>query len=124
MYNGGGRIDGEDGAVKATQCGSHLFQLTRPGISNCYLVREDDGPTLIDTSFSRSADGIMAATGRLTGTITRITITHAHHDHGQLAFLDTRDHTLIASEAYLSIGGLFVTTELVLRFPFPALAGT
>jgi len=46
------------------------------------------------------------------------------HTPGQLAFLDHRDRTLIAGDAYVAVGGLFVTTQPVLRFPFPALVGT
>jgi len=46
------------------------------------------------------------------------------HTPGQLAFLDTRDRSLICGDAYLALGGLFVTTQPVLRFPFPALLGT
>jgi glyoxylase-like metal-dependent hydrolase (beta-lactamase superfamily II) len=46
------------------------------------------------------------------------------HTPGQLAFLDHRDATLVCGDAYLALGGLFVTTQPVLRFPFPALLGT
>ena len=46
------------------------------------------------------------------------------HTPGQLAFLDTRDRSLVCGDAYLALGGLFVTTEPVLRFPIPALLGT
>lgn len=46
------------------------------------------------------------------------------HTPGQIALLDTRDRTLICGDAFLTIGNPFVTTELVARFPFPALSGT
>ncbi len=46
------------------------------------------------------------------------------HTPGQLAFLDHRDRTLICGDAYLALGGLYVTTQPVKRFPFPALVGT
>ncbi|CAN5477319.1 MBL fold metallo-hydrolase [soil metagenome] len=46
------------------------------------------------------------------------------HTPGQLAFLDTRDDTLICGDAYIALGGLFVTTQPVKRFPVPALVGT
>lgn len=177
-----------------------LARLTRRRISNCYLVSEEDGLTLVDTSFPGSAPAILAAARRLGAPIARIVLTHAHHDHGgsleelrarvpdaelavgereaallagdfapqpgepagrlrtrlyersdvpadrllragdrvgslevvaapghtpgHLGLLDTRDRSLIAGDAFLTIGGLFVTTELKLRFPFPALAGT
>jgi len=186
--------------MRASACGRHVVQLTRFAISNCYLVSEGDGLTLIDTSLRGSARQILAAASRLGRPIRRIAITHAHHDHagaleslmarlpeaelavgarearllqgdlapqvgeprgrlrrylyeraevtpqrllvggerigslevvaaaghtpGHIAFLDTRDRTLLAGDAYLAIGELFVTTELVWRFPFPALSGT
>jgi len=185
--------------MKAIAHGDHLLQLTRMGISNCYLVREDDGLTLIDTSLPGSAKGILAQVEQLGEPLRRILITHAHTDHygsldalrkqrpdvdvamsardarflagdrsrlegepegrifapffpkaktqpraigagdrigsleaiaapghtpGQLAYLDTRDRTLICGDAYLALGGLFVTTQPVARFPFPALLGT
>lgn len=176
-----------------------LVQLTRLRMSNCYLVRDEDGLTLIDTSFRGSTDAILGYASSL-GQIRRVAITHAHHDHagsledlkarlpdaefaihereaalirgdlsapegepagrlrgylfekadlafdrhlsagdrvgsleviaapghtpGHVAFWDPRDGTLIAGDAYLAIGELFVTTELVARFPFPALSGT
>jgi glyoxylase-like metal-dependent hydrolase (beta-lactamase superfamily II) len=180
--------------------GDHLVQLERMRFSNCYLVREDDGLTLVDTSIMRSAGDIVKAADRAGGEIRRILITHCHNDHvgsldalkerlpgaevamsareaelmrgevrrhdgepadgrlrgfvfheqrtrpdtlledgdmvgslrtvwapghtpGHLAFLDTRDQTLIAGDAYLAIGNVFVTSEATLRFPLPALVG-
>jgi len=187
--------------MKATRHGDHLVQLSRLGLSNAYLVREEDGLTLVDTSLSGSAGAIQSAAADLGAPIRRIVLTHAHSDHygsldalhakvpdaevlvsardalllrgdrsaqpgeprgrlfpgvflppaktrptrtieegekvgslevvaapghtpGQLAFLDTRDRSLICGDAYLALGGLFVTTQPVLRFPFPALLGT
>jgi len=188
--------------MHATHHGEHLVQLTRFKLSNVYLVREDDGLTLIDTSIAGSAKGILAAARELgAGPIRRILLTHAHSDHfgsldalhkaepgaevlisardakllradrsrepgepegrlfpgvflppaktrptrmiaegeqigsleviaapghtpGQLAFRDTRDGSLICGDAYLALGGLFVTTQPVKRFPVPALLGT
>ena len=34
--------------MKVTQSTANLLQLTRFGLVNCYLVREDDGFTLVD----------------------------------------------------------------------------
>jgi len=179
--------------------GDHLVQLNRLRISNSYLVREEDGLTLVDTSIAGSATGILAAAGEIGSPIRRIVLTHAHNDHygsldalharvpetevlisardallldgdrspqpgepsgrlipgipaaktkptrtitegervgslevvaapghtpGQVALLDTRDRTLICGDAYLALGGLFVTTQPVRRFPFPALLFT
>ena len=46
------------------------------------------------------------------------------HTPGQIALLDTRDRTLVCADAYLNVGRPFVCSEVVLRFPFPALLGT
>jgi glyoxylase-like metal-dependent hydrolase (beta-lactamase superfamily II) len=67
--------------MQATRAGSHLLQLTRLRISNCYLVRDSDGLTLIDTSLPGSAASILTAADRLGQPIRRIGITHVHHDH-------------------------------------------
>nr|MBA3509661.1 MBL fold metallo-hydrolase [Thermoleophilaceae bacterium] len=181
--------------------GDHLARLTRLKFSNVYLVREDDGLTLIDTSLPGSAGAILSAAQELGAPIRRIVLTHAHSDHygsldalhqavpdaevlvsardarllrgdlghepgepsgrlfrgffwppaktaptrtiaegdrvgslevmaapghtpGQVAFLDSRDRSLVCGDAYLALGGLFVTTQPVLRFPLPALLGT
>src|SRR2546421_11087714 len=45
--------------VKVTASGNNLFQLNRLGFVNCYLVREDDGFTLIDTTIGGQAQPIM-----------------------------------------------------------------
>lgn len=186
--------------MKTSTCGSHSIQLTRLGISNCYLVRESDGLTLVDTSWRGSAGGIIRVAKQLGLPIRRILLTHAHHDHagsvdqllallpdvelclsereaallandfsrrpgepsgrlrrylfehshakstrfladgdtveslevlstpghtpGHLAFLDRRDGTILAGDAFIAVGELFVTTQFVWRFPFPALSGT
>lgn len=187
--------------MSLTQHGEYLAQLTRMKISNAYLVREDDGLTVIDTSLQGSAGAIQAAARELGAPIRRIALTHAHSDHygsldalhealpdaevlvsardarllrgdlgpepgepsgrlfrgvfwppaktaptrtiaegdrvgsleviaapghtpGQMAFMDSRDRSLVCGDAYLSLGGLFVTTQPVLRFPVPALLGT
>ncbi len=47
--------------MKTAAFGDTLFQLTRFGFVNCYLVREDDGFTLIDTGLSGSTQTILAA---------------------------------------------------------------
>jgi len=67
--------------VKRTQVGEHGFQLTRFGFVNCYLVRESDGLTLVDTGLPGSAQSLLAAAREAGGTIRRILLTHAHMDH-------------------------------------------
>ena len=41
------------------------------------------------------------------------------HSPGQVAFLDTRDRTIIAGDAFSSLGGLAVTDHVHPRFPLP-----
>jgi glyoxylase-like metal-dependent hydrolase (beta-lactamase superfamily II) len=164
------------------------------GFVNAYLVDEDDGMTLIDTTFGRgAAKAILAQAKR---PIVRIILTHAHQDHvggldalaaelpdsevlisardakwmagdlepepgepedakvnaysadtkptrtiapgerigslevlaapghtpGQLAFLDTRDRTLFAGDAYTTLGGVATTAKANWRFPLPAMS--
>ena len=68
--------------MKTTQVSENAVQLTRFGFVNCYLVREADGLTLIDTGiFSSTASGLLMAAERMGGKIRRILLTHAHSDH-------------------------------------------
>lgn len=70
--------------MRTTNHGDYLIQLTRfPGFFpiNCYLVREDDGLTLVDTGLFGSANAILAAAQQFAQTIQRIVLTHAHGDH-------------------------------------------
>ena len=183
--------------MKVTTYGNNLFQLTRFVAFNCYLLREDDGFTVIDTNMGGQAQAIMQAASKLGLPIVRIVLTHAHVDHvgsldalhealpdvpvaiserdarflsgdrsldpsepqvplrggypvcktkptlllhegdrigslevigtpghtpGHLAFLDTRDHVLIAGDAFQTQGGVAVSGTVEWRFPLPALA--
>jgi glyoxylase-like metal-dependent hydrolase (beta-lactamase superfamily II) len=167
----------------------NLTQMNRFHFVNAYLVREDDGFTLIDTTLGGGADDLIGAAQAAGGTIRRIALTHGHSDHagsldalkqrlgdqvevlmpeldarilagekvtdrkltgswpkqlqttpdvringgdrvgslevisspghtpGHVAFLDTRDNTLIAGDVYTSYGRVAVTTQYYLRFP-------
>jgi glyoxylase-like metal-dependent hydrolase (beta-lactamase superfamily II) len=44
------------------------------------------------------------------------------HTPGHVAFLDTRDRTLIAGDAYATLGGVVTTATVNWRFPLPTLA--
>ena len=183
--------------MKAKTSSNHLIQLTHLGAINCYLVREDDGFTLIDTTMSGQAPAIIQEANKLGLPIVRILLTHAHIDHvgsldglhadlpdaqvaiserdarflsgdksldssepqvplrggypvcstkptrllhegerigsleviatpghtpGHLAFLDTRDRTLIVGDAFQTLGGVAVAGTFKILFPLPALS--
>ena len=185
--------------MKAASYGEHLVQVTRyPGVFpvSVYLVREDDGFTLIDTGLSGGEREILEVAGKLGGWVRRIALTHAHADHtgsldalcaalpeaevlltarearflggdlildpgepgklrgswrtaearpsreltpgdrigslevvaspghtpGHLSFLDVRDRTLIAGDAFQTRAGTAVSGIVRPLFPFPALA--
>ena len=59
----------------------NITRVSRFGFVNAYLVREDDGLTLVDTMLPRSGKPILAAAQRLGAPIVRIALTHAHGDH-------------------------------------------
>jgi glyoxylase-like metal-dependent hydrolase (beta-lactamase superfamily II) len=179
--------------MKTTTVTPNLTQLTRLRFVNAYLVREDDGFTLVDTTTSGAADDLVAAAERAGGPIRRIALTHGHGDHagsldalkarlgdvevlipeldarilageqvvegklpgswpkdlatapdvrlaaadrvgslqvvaapghtpGHVAFLDTRDGTLIAGDAFTTYGSVAVPSHFYLRFPLAAMA--
>jgi glyoxylase-like metal-dependent hydrolase (beta-lactamase superfamily II) len=67
--------------VKSTPITDTLVQLTRLGFVNAFLVREDDGLTLVDTTLGGNAPAIVAAAEAAGAPIVRIALTHAHGDH-------------------------------------------
>lgn len=68
--------------MKISSVGTHGYQLTRMGLFNCYLVRESDSYTLIDTTLKGGGKTIIAdARGIAPEPISRILLTHAHGDH-------------------------------------------
>jgi glyoxylase-like metal-dependent hydrolase (beta-lactamase superfamily II) len=176
---------------------SEITRVSRFGYVNCYLVREEDGLTLVDTMIGGGADAILAAAGTLGAPIVRIALTHAHGDHigsldrlhellpeaevlisardarllakdttrdpgepqqklrgsipgaattptrtiedgelvgslrviatpghtpGHLAFLDTRDQTLLCGDVFATLGRVATSAKSNWRFPLPAIA--
>jgi glyoxylase-like metal-dependent hydrolase (beta-lactamase superfamily II) len=179
--------------MRTTTVTPNITQLTRMRFVNAYLVREDDGFTLVDTTTGGAADDLIAAAKALGGEVRRIAMTHGHGDHigsadalkeglgdsvelivpeldarilagekivdgklpgswpkvktapdtrlnagdrvgsleavaspghtpGHVAFLDTRDKTLIAGDVFTSYGSLHVTSHFYVRFPFATMA--
>lgn len=186
--------------MKTTRHGAHLIQLTRYPVvfpMNCYLVLEEDGLTLVDSTMSSPAEDVAALVTQLGKELRRVALTHAHGDHvggvagvrqrfpgvevsiaereapmlagdktllsrepqtkvkgffdkvawkpdrllkpgdrvgslevvpspghtpGHVAFLDVRDRALIAGDAFQTRGGIAVSGDLRLLFPFPAMA--
>jgi glyoxylase-like metal-dependent hydrolase (beta-lactamase superfamily II) len=77
--------------MRTTPVTDNLVQLTRLRFVNAFLVREDDGFTLVDTTISGSADDFISAARAAGGEIKRIALTHGHGDHvGSLDALKER----------------------------------
>lgn len=186
--------------MRVTRCGEHTLQLTRFAAvfpMNCYLVLDEEGATLVDSTTASPAAEVARICADLGTTLRRVLLTHAHGDHvggvtgvltafesvetaigardakllagdrspepgepprqaagyfvrvdwkpdrllqpgdrvgslevvpapghtpGQVAFLDVRDRTLLAGDAYQTRGGIAVSGVLRPLFPFPALA--
>src|SRR5262249_2977687 len=77
--------------MKTSQITPNLIQLTRFRFVNVYLVREDDGLTLVDTTTGGAADALIDAARAAGEPIRRIALTHGHGDHvGSLDALKER----------------------------------
>src|SRR5258708_22303171 len=186
--------------MRIKELGPHLTQITRWPLvfpMNCYVVQEEDGLTLVDSTIFSPADDVAALAKRLGKQLRRVTLTHAHGDHvggvaglrtmfpgvevsiserdgrilagdksllptepptpvkgsflkvdwkpdrllkpgdrvgslevvaspghtsGHVAFFDVRDKVLIAGDAFQTRGGIAVSGDLRLLFPFVAMA--
>ncbi len=96
--------------MKITPVQEHGLQLTRMGFINCYLVREDDGYTLIDAGLKGSEAEILAAAQ---GTpIRRILLTHAHIDHvGSVDAIVARSPGVIVAASQRSVPMLQIPAD-------------
>jgi glyoxylase-like metal-dependent hydrolase (beta-lactamase superfamily II) len=93
----------------------NLFRLTRFGMVNCFLVRED-GLTLVDADLPGSADSIPYCAKEIASPIRRILQTHAHFDHtgavddlmhatkGLELLIGSREARLLAGDLSLETG--------------------
>src|SRR5204862_3427629 len=171
----------------------NLIQLTRLRFVNAFLVREDDGFTLVDTTVARSGDALIEAAEEAGAPIRRVAVTHGHGDHvgsldelrarldgyvqvamseldarihageevvddkipgswpelatkpdvflepgdrvgslevveapghtpGHVAFLDTRDRSVLGGDVFTTLGGTAVSSHFTLPFPLAAMA--
>jgi glyoxylase-like metal-dependent hydrolase (beta-lactamase superfamily II) len=99
--------------MRITTHGDHLIQLTRFTAFNCFLVREADGFTLVDTGFQGSAQAILQAARQHGAPIRRIVLTHAHVDH--VGSLDALHSLLPDAEVAISArDARFLTGDLSL----------
>lgn len=93
------------------------------------LLRKDTSPEPGEPADARILPGAApGAKTRPTRTVAageRIGSLEVHaapgHTPGQIALLDTRDRTLIAGDAYVTLGGVATSAKPNLRMPFPAL---
>jgi glyoxylase-like metal-dependent hydrolase (beta-lactamase superfamily II) len=67
--------------VNTTRLTDNLVQINRAHFVNAFLVREDDGFTLVDTTLGGAADKLIATAREQGGEIRRIALTHGHADH-------------------------------------------
>jgi glyoxylase-like metal-dependent hydrolase (beta-lactamase superfamily II) len=67
--------------MQTTRLTEAVTQMNRFRFVNAYLVREDDGLTLVDTMIPGSAPHLLRAAERLGAPIRRIALTHGHGDH-------------------------------------------
>ena len=92
------------------------IRISRFGLVNAYLVREDDGLTLVDTTIPWSAKPILQAASAAGAPIVRIALTHAHGDHigsldalaqalpGVQVLISSRDARLLAKDRTMDPG--------------------
>jgi glyoxylase-like metal-dependent hydrolase (beta-lactamase superfamily II) len=65
----------------AAQITPDVIQITYRRFFNCYLVKEHDGLTLVDTCPAGAVRAVRAVIGTLGAPLRRVLLTHAHADH-------------------------------------------
>ncbi len=92
------------------------IRISRLGFVNAYLVREDDGFTLVDTGLPGTAKAILRTAREAGAPIVRIALTHAHGDHigsldalaealpGVEVLISSRDARLLAKDRSMDPG--------------------
>jgi glyoxylase-like metal-dependent hydrolase (beta-lactamase superfamily II) len=78
--------------MSLTPIGENIIQINRWRFVNAFLVREDDGFTLVDTTVGGGADELIRAAREAGSEIRRIALTHGHGDH--VGSLDALKETL------------------------------
>ena len=102
--------------MRVQQHGNHLIQLTYYGFVNVYLVREEDGFTLVDTALKSCASSIVQMARQFGQPIKRILLTHAHADHsGGLdavhAFVPEAEFVMPARDARFLTGDMSLDAD-------------
>jgi glyoxylase-like metal-dependent hydrolase (beta-lactamase superfamily II) len=67
--------------MSLTPVGDNIIQINRWRFVNAFLVREEDGFTLVDTTVGGGADELISAARNAGAEIRRIALTHGHGDH-------------------------------------------
>lgn len=67
--------------MRSTAVTDSVTRLGLYGLVNAYLVREEDGFTLVDTTLPKHAQDLIDAARAAGGPIRRIALTHGHGDH-------------------------------------------
>jgi glyoxylase-like metal-dependent hydrolase (beta-lactamase superfamily II) len=85
--------------VSATQVNENLIQINRWRFVNAFLVRENDGFTLVDTTLGGGANELIDTARGAGGEIRRIALTHGHGDH--VGSLDALKQRLVGVEVLM-----------------------
>jgi glyoxylase-like metal-dependent hydrolase (beta-lactamase superfamily II) len=92
---------------------SNITRISRFGFVNSFLVREDDGLTVVDTMIGGSTKAIVAAAQAAGAPIVRIALTHAHSDH--IGSLDALARAVPDAEVIISArDARFVAKDMTL----------